>query len=155
MLASAGSSQRSTSQSKSSEGGDTERRRKPVEGSTHSGWSARATSAGASPSMSARRRDTVEPCAPASRPSADAVGLTSPFSIRDREARLTPHRAESSSSDQRRARRKVRRRSARRRSAASCEGAVASIIGKYSRKRERQVASDLQSSQSGRTSANS
>ena len=63
MLAPAGSSQRSTSQSKSSEGGETERRRKPVAGSTNSGWSARATSAGASASMSARRRETVEPCA--------------------------------------------------------------------------------------------
>ena len=29
-------------------------------------------------------------CAPASRPSTEAVGLTSPFSMRDREARLTP-----------------------------------------------------------------
>src|SRR5271156_2581880 len=137
MLASAGSSQRSTSQSKSSDGGDTERRRKPVAGSTHSGWSARATSAGASPSMSARRRETVEPCAPASRPSADAVGLTSPFSIRLSVARLTPQRAESSSSDQRRARRNSRRRPARRRSGAWGEGAV-SIYEKYPKIREPQ-----------------
>src|SRR5271163_34201 len=130
MLAPAGSSQASTSQSKSSEGGETERRRKPVAGSTHSGWSARATSAAASASMSARRRETVEPCAPASRPSTEAVGLTSPFSIRLSEARLTPLSAESSSSDQRRARRS---------SAASRDGASVSINGKYSHNRERQA----------------
>src|SRR5277367_2017626 len=139
MLAPAGSSQASTSHSKSSEGGETERRRKPVAGSTHSGWSARATSAGASPSMSARRRETVEPCAPASRPSTEAVGLTSPFSIRLSEARLTPLSVESSSSDQRRARRSSRSRSARRRSAASRDGASVSINGKYSHNRERQA----------------
>src|SRR5271154_1600597 len=143
MLAPAGSSQASTSQSKSSEGGETERRRKPVAGSTHSGWSARATSAAASASMSARRRETVEPCAPASRPSTEAVGLTSPFSIRDSEARLTPLRAESSSSDQRRARLNARRRSARRTSAASPGEARVSIYGKYSHKRERQGAARL------------
>src|ERR1700734_540651 len=139
MLAPAGSSQASTSQSKSSEGGDTERRRKPVAGSPPSGWSARATSAGASPSMSARRRETVEPCAPASRQSTEAVGLTSPFSIRLSEARLTPLSVESSSSDQRRARRSSRSRSARRRSAASRDGASVSISGKYSQNRERQA----------------
>src|ERR1700691_1145320 len=139
MLAPAGSSQASTSQSKSSEGGETERRRKPVAGSTHSVWSARATSAPASASMSARRRETVEPCAPASRPSTEAVGLTSPFSIRLSEARLTPLSAESSSSDQRRARRSSRSRSARRRSAASRDGASVSINGKYSHNRERKA----------------
>ena len=105
MRAPAGNSQHSSSQSKSSDGGEIERRRKPVAGSTHSGCSPRLTSAGASPSMSASRRETVVRCAPASRPSTDAVGLTSPFSIREREARLTPLSAESSSSDQRRARR--------------------------------------------------
>ncbi len=130
MAAPAGNSQHSSSQSKSSDGGEIERRRKPVAGSIHSGCSARRTSAGASPSMSASRRETVVPCAPASRPSTEAVGLTSPFSIREREARLTPLSAESSSSDQRRARRSSRRRSARRMSAASSNGALVSISGK-------------------------
>ena len=63
-------------------------------------------------------------------PSTDAVGLTSPFSIRDREARLTPLSAESSSSDQLRARRNARRRSARRISAASQDGAWYSTSGR-------------------------
>src|SRR5580693_8591265 len=109
---------------------ETDRRRKPVAGSTHSRCSLRLTSAGASPSMSASRRETVVRCAPARRPSTDAVGLTSPFSIRDREARLTPLSAESSSSDQLRARRNARRRSARRISAASRVWASCSISGR-------------------------
>ena len=61
------------------------------------------------------------PCAPARRPSTEAVGLTSPFSMRESEARLTPLSAESSSSDHRLARLSSRRRSARRRSAESRE----------------------------------
>src|SRR3984885_14473613 len=119
MRAPTGNSHDRSSQSKPTAGGETNRRRKPVAGSTHSRCSLRLTSAGASPSMSASRRETVVRCAPASRPSTDAVGLTSPFSIRDREARLTPLSAESSSSDQLRARRNARRRSASRISAAA------------------------------------
>ena len=130
MRAPTGNSHDRSSQSKPTAGGETNRRRKPVAGSTHSGCSARLTSAGLSPSMSASRRETVVRCAAASRPSTDAVGLTSPFSIRDREARLTPLSAESSSSDQLRARRNARRRSARRISAASQDGAWGSTSGR-------------------------
>src|SRR5580704_15953025 len=130
MRAPTGNSQDRSSQSKPTAGGETNRRRKPVAGSTHSRCSLRLTSAGASPSMSASRRETVVRCAPASRPSTDAVGLTSPFSIRDREARLTPLSAESSSSDQPRARRNARRRSARRISASSRVWTSCSILGR-------------------------
>src|SRR5271166_1046565 len=130
MRAPAGSSHCRTSHSKSSEGGETERRRKPVAGSIHSGCSPCATRAGGARSISASSLDMVRPCAPARRPSTDAVGLTSPFSIREREARLTSLSAESSSSDHRLARRNSRSRWARRRSAELRDGACASIYGK-------------------------